>query len=400
MEITPGTFTDLGLSAPVLKSLEHNGFVHPTPIQNEAIPIALAGHDLIGCAQTGTGKTLAFTLPLLERLAGKTGTRCLILCPTREIAEQTHATIEKLGPPLGLHSVCVIGGKRMHSQIQGLKKQVTFVVATPGRLVDHMERRNINMKHIEYVVLDEADHMLDLGFLPQIRHIFREIPKERQTLMFSATFPHEIEQLAQQYLRHPKRVQISRPGTAAEGIEHEIYLMEPQYKRQAIMVLLKDEQQSTLIFTRTKLDAEWLYKLLHTQGHSVHVLHADRTQGERSQTLEKFKAGEYQMIVATDLLARGIDIKGIAHVVNFDIPQNPEDYIHRAGRTARLHAKGKTSTLATWIQRSFVEAIETQLGFPIPRKTLPGIPAFEEGPAKKAPAFGRISRRAPRVRMR
>jgi ATP-dependent RNA helicase RhlE len=400
MDTTSTRFNELGLSQELLDSLERAGFAHPTPIQKEAIPTALQDHDLIGCAQTGTGKTLAFLIPLIEKLRGRSGAHALILCPTREIALQTHHTVEKVGKPLKVHSAVIIGGARMGGQMDALRRHPSIIVATPGRLVDHMERGNIHLNKMEYLVMDEADHMLDLGFLPQIRCILRELPKERQTLMFSATFPREIEQLAHQYLKHPKRIDIARPGTAAEGIEHELYVLEPPQKRAAILALLKDEKESTLVFTRTKIDAEWLSRLLAKEGHSVHVLHADRTQGERTATLEKFKKGEYQILVATDLLARGIDVKGIAHVVNFDIPHNPEDYIHRAGRTARLHAKGKASTLASWTEGHFIEAIEKQLGFPLPRKSLSGIKAFEESPSVKATPFGKIGRRGPRVRLR
>jgi len=400
MDTTPFLFSDLGLSAELLKSLEHAGYLHPTPIQKASIPISMAGHDVIGCAQTGTGKTLAFSIPLIERFKTGKGTRAVILCPTREIALQTDQTLEKVGHPLKVHSTVVIGGKRLRSQSDALRKHPAIVVATPGRLVDHMERGTIRMNHIEVLVMDEADHMLDLGFLPQIRHILRALPTERQTMMFSATFPREIEQLARQYLKDPQRIDAAPPGTPKEGIEHAIYILEPPQKRQAILTLLQDEKESTLVFTRTKIDAEWLSRLLATKGHSVHVLHADRTQGERQQTLEKFRSGEYQIVVATDLLARGIDVKGIAHVVNFDIPHNPEDYIHRAGRTARLNAKGKTSTVASWTESHFIDAIEKQLGFPIPRKELPGIAAFQETPSSKAPQFGKVGRRGPRVRMR
>ncbi len=400
METTTRRFKDLGLSAKVLEILEKNGFHHPTPIQELSIPIALKGTDVIGCAQTGTGKTLAFVLPLIEKLQGKPGIHAVILCPTREIALQTHQTIEKVGRPLHVHSVDIIGGKRMGGQIQGLKKNPSILVATPGRLVDHMERGTIHLGKIEYLIMDEADHMLDLGFLPQIRRILRQLPKERQTMMFSATFPREIEQLAHQYLRNPQRVDVAPPGTAAEGIEHELYVLEPQQKRQAILELLRNEKESTLVFTRMKIDADWLSRLLKKEGHSVHVLHADRTQGERTETLEKFKKGEYQILVATDLLARGIDVKGIAHVVNFDIPHNPEDYIHRAGRTARLHATGKASTLASWVEMHFVKAIEKQLGLSLPRKILSGIKPFDESPTSKATPFGKVGRRGPRVRLR
>lgn len=393
MDKTPKFFRELGLSKAVLHQLDQAGFEHPTPIQELAIPQALKGGDLIGCAQTGTGKTLAFCLPLLEILQGTQGTQALILCPTREIAQQTHEVLEKFGKALKLNSAVLIGGKRIRAQENALKGNPTFLVATPGRLMDHVERKNLSLRKIPHVVLDEADHMLDLGFLPQVRRILKELPRERQTMMFSATFPRPIEQLAQQFLKDPERVDVAPPGTTAEGIHHHLYLMDPQYKRRAIIDLLAGTDESTLVFTRTKLDAEWLFRLLRKEGHDVHALHSDRSQGERSRTLEQFKLGKFPILVATDIMARGIDVSGIAHVVNYDIPQNPEDYVHRVGRTGRAQATGHASTLATVLERHYVAAIEKQLGSPIPRRQLPGIPEVSE--VSVAP-----SRRKGRVRLR
>jgi ATP-dependent RNA helicase RhlE len=355
---------------------------------------------LIGIAQTGTGKTLAFVLPLLEKLQGIPGTQAVILCPTREIALQTQHAIEKLGKPLKVHSVAIIGGKPIRAQANALRQDPSILVATPGRLCDHMERRNVDLSHIGYLVMDEADHMLDLGFLPQIRRILRVLPKDRQTLMFSATMPSQITQLANQYLNSPQRVEIAPPGTAAKGIEHALYVVEPQYKREAILRILREEKDSTLVFTRTKLDADWLSRLLQKEGHSVEAIHSDRSQGERIQALEGFKQGQCQILVATDIVARGIDVKGIAHVVNYDIPQSPEDYVHRSGRTARMNATGLASTLATWVEMHFVEQIEKLLGFQLPRKQVAGLPVFEETPAIPVTPFGRVGTRGKRVRLR
>lgn len=396
MEITQRSFQELGLSSEILEQIARAGFEYPTPIQSMAIPIALRGVDLIGCAQTGTGKTLAFSLPLLKNLKGKKGTHCLILCPTREIALQTGEVLRQFGEPLHLHHATLIGGRRMGGQIQDLKRHPQFIVATPGRLVDHWERRNVSFKNISHVVLDEADHMLDLGFLPQVQKILSLLPPKRQTLMFSATFPFEIERLAKRFLHNPQRVDVAPPGTAAEGIEHHLYLVEPRDKRQAILALLAGTRHSTLVFTRTKLDAEWLFRLLKAQGHDVHALHSDRSQSERTETLARFKKGEFPILVATDLLARGIDVSGIAHVVNYDIPHNAEDYIHRVGRTARGKAKGHASMLATPLERHFLEAIEKQLGYPIPRRTLEGVPEYQEPTA----VMRTRGRRGKRVRLR
>jgi len=400
MEITQKGFAELGLSPELLGSLEKNGFLHPTPIQEKSIPIGLSKKDVIGCAQTGTGKTLAFVLPLIQHLKGTQGTQAVILCPTREIAMQTHAAIEKIGKSLKVHSIDIIGGRRMRAQITGLQQGTQILVATPGRLVDHMERGNVNLGKIKYLVLDEADHMLDLGFLPQMRRILRMLPEDRHTMMFSATFPHEISQLAAMYLKDPVRIEVVPPGTTAEGVEHELYLIEPQDKRQAILSILQPEKRHTLIFTRTRLDAEWLSRLLASQGHSVDSLHSDRSQSERISILENFKNRGFQMLVATDIMARGIDVKGIDLVVNYDIPQTAEDYVHRIGRTARLNATGMGITLATWVEMHFVEAIEKQIGFVLPRKTIPGIKPFDDALKVKAQPLGKVGRRGPRVRLR
>lgn len=392
-------FDTLGLGPSTLKAITSLGFEHPTPIQAQAIPIALEGKDILGCAQTGTGKTLAFSLPLLEKLAGQPGPQALILCPTREIALQSQEVLEKFSKTLPIHSVALIGGKGIVGQANRLKERPAIVVATPGRLLDHAERRNIHLKDFRYCVLDEADHMFDLGFLPQIRKILSRLPKARQTLMFSATFPREIESLARTFLGDPTKITVTPPGTAAKGIEHALYFVDSAHKREAIVKLLEGSSESTLIFTRTKLDAEWLYRLLEKQGHAVHALHSDRSQKERIRTLKKFKEGQYNMLVATDVMARGIDVVGIGHVINYDIPQNPDDYIHRVGRTARADATGKASTLAIWRDKAYLEAIEHVLGFALPRKALPGIREHKEI-KKAAPSFGRVGRRGARVRLR
>ncbi|MCP5468023.1 MAG: DEAD/DEAH box helicase [Deltaproteobacteria bacterium] len=397
------SFSDLGLSQALATRLSRQKIKSPTPIQKKSLPIALEGKDLIGIAQTGTGKTLAFVLPLLEKLVSEQEIKALILSPTREIAQQTFEVIQKLTRNLELkgedvHASLIIGGKSLSAQIRQLQKNPQIVIATPGRLVDHMERKNIDAKIFNYVVLDEADHMLDLGFLPQVRTIMRSLPAERQTLMLSATFPHEIESLAKHYQKNPVQIRVKPPGTAAEGIEHALYLLDPENKRPAILKLI-DPEESTLVFTRTKLDAEWLYRLLLNKGYEVHALHADRKQMQRNAALESFKKGKTKTLVATDIMARGIDVVGIAHVINFDIPHNADDYIHRVGRTARAKAKGRASTLATWMDKSHIEAIEAKLGSPLPRQEIAGIPAFKE--VKVSPSsLGKIGRRGKRVRMR
>ncbi len=403
MNQTEISFASLKISKELLRQLEKQNIQKPTAIQQKSIPIVLTGKDLIGIAQTGTGKTLAFVLPLIEKITQQGEKKALILSPTREIAQQTYDVFHKLTRSVKsngktIHAALIIGGKSLVAQVRQLNKNPHVIIATPGRLVDHMERKNINSQLFQYVVLDEADHMLDLGFLPQMRIILRALPQKRQTLMLSATFPREIENLAAQYLNMPSKVQVVPPGTAAEGIEHGIYLLDPENKRKAIMELIQAEE-STLVFTRTKLDAEWLYRLLLSKGYSVHALHADRKQSERNAALESFKKGETKTLVATDIMARGIDVVGIAHVINFDIPHQADDYIHRVGRTARAKAKGRASTLATWMDKSYLEEIESKLGKPLPRKEIPGIPAFSEVKVA-APSLGKVGRRGKRVRLR
>ena len=382
--VTARRFDELGLSKPILQSIAELGFEHPTPIQAELIPLALEGRDLIGLAQTGSGKTAAFVLPMAEHLTHGKGVRGLILSPTREIALQTKAFLDLFGRDHKLSTVCLIGGVRMQPQIDDLKKKPDIVVATPGRLLDHMQRRNVKLDAIEKLVLDEADHMLDLGFLPQIQAILKEVPTERQTMMFSATMPPAIERLAQQFMKSPQRIDILPEGGAAEGISHRLYLVMPENKRPLLLALLHQELGSTLVFARKRTDAEWLASILERQGHPVVRIHSDRTQKQRVKALEQFRAGEHRILVATDIAGRGIDVPGITHVVNFDIPETVEDYIHRAGRTARANQLGIVSTIATWLETSMVKQIEAKLGQEIPRCTIPGVPAYVESKPKGA----------------
>jgi ATP-dependent RNA helicase RhlE len=377
VQTTDQTFTVLGLSPEVIRTVENIGFIHPTPIQAAVIPIALTGRDVIGLAQTGSGKTAAFVLPFAERLVHGRGVRGLILAPTREIALQTKAFLDLFGAVHELETVCLIGGVRMGPQLDGLKKKPDIVVATPGRLLDHVQRRTVSLDKIEMLVLDEADHMLDLGFLPQIREVLRRLPRERQTLMFSATMPDTIEMIAREFMRDPERVDITPIG-AAEGITHRLYLVKEEDKRACLLALLHQELGSTLVFTRRKVDAEWLFHILQRQGHPVTRIHADQSQNKRVSALKTFREGEHRILVATDIAGRGIDVPGIQHVINFDIPENVDDYIHRAGRTARGKALGIVSTIASWPDIPMVHKIEEVLGEKVPRCTVPGIEPWEE----------------------
>lgn len=375
---TEATFKSLGLSAATLKLIDEIGFKNPTPIQSALIPLALQGKDLIGLAQTGSGKTAAFVLPLAEKLTSGKGLRALVLCPTREIALQTKTFCDLFGRHHHLKTVCVIGGVSMNPQIKALKENPDIVVATPGRLLDHLERNNVSLQHLTDLILDEADHMLDLGFLPQIEKILQRVPRERRTMMFSATMPPAIERLARVYLQNPERIDILPEGRAAEGISHRLYLVEPEDKKKCLLALLHHELGSTLVFTRTRVDANWLARVLEKEGQPVASIHSDRTQAERTAALASFRAGEHRILVATDIAARGIDVPGIEHIINFEIPETVEDYIHRAGRTARANALGIVSTVSVWKDRPMIKEIEAALGKPIPRCTVAGVKPWVE----------------------
>ncbi|HUJ12981.1 MAG TPA: DEAD/DEAH box helicase [Thermoanaerobaculia bacterium] len=372
------SFAELSLSAPILESIREVGFEHPTPIQAAVIPPALQGRDIIALAQTGSGKTAAFVIPLAEKLRHGGGLRALIVCPTREIALQTQAFLELFGKNHDINPVCLIGGVKMQGQMRDLAAQPDILVATPGRLLDHIKRRSIRVDSVEELVLDEADHMLDLGFLPQVRQIIAKLPKKRRTMMFSATMPPAVEELARTFLDDPLRIDITPVGRAAVGITHRLYVVAPENKRPCLLALLHQELGSTLVFTRRKVDAEWLYHILQRQGHPVARIHADRSQSKRVKALSTFREGEHRILVATDIAGRGIDVPGIEHVINFDIPENAEDYIHRAGRTARVDREGIVSSIVTWQDLMTVRQIEAALGHPIPRCTVAGVEPWIE----------------------
>jgi ATP-dependent RNA helicase RhlE len=383
VQTTDQTFAGLGLSGEILELVREIGFVNPTPIQAAVIPAALAGTDLVGLAETGSGKTAAFALPMAERLTHGQGLRGLILSPTREIALQTKAFLDLFGQNHQLNTVCLIGGVKMGPQIHGLRKRPDIVVATPGRLYDHLERGNLRLDEVEVLVLDEADHMLDLGFLPQVQRILQELPDKRQTLMFSATMPPVIDRLAQRFMHEPVIIDITPEGKAAQGILHRLYLVEPENKKALILALLRQELGSTLVFIRRKSDAEWLAGVLEREGHPVERIHSDLSQGQRTQALQGFREGEHRILVATDIAARGIDVPQISHIINFDMPENVEDYIHRAGRTARGAAGGIVSSIATWLDKPLIKDIEQTLGLDLPRCTIPGVvPYVEQRPAR------------------
>src|SRR5437899_935514 len=352
------TFAALGLSKKCLIALEREGFEAPTPIQAQAIPPALQGKDVVGSAATGTGKTLAFVLPILDRLEAKHGTRALVLAPTRELALQIHEQVERFRHGHHLRSAAVIGGVGMGPQRQAFAKGVEIVVATPGRLNDHLDSGTARLDQIEILVLDEADRMLDMGFLPQLRRILKHLPPARQSLLFSATMAGEVADFAREYLRQPVRVEVARIGTTSQRALQKIFLVDQEEKFALLLALLEQDQLSTLVFTRTKRRADRVARSLLRAGHKVAVIHADRSQGQRQAALEGFRSGEHRVLVATDIAARGIDVAEIGHVVNFDLPHVPEDYVHRIGRTARMEASGRASSFASPDEHDLLRGIE------------------------------------------
>lgn len=348
-------FRHLNLSVDVLRSLDRLGFHTPTPIQAEAIPVALQGRDLIGIAQTGTGKTLAFGLPMLCRL--QKGSFGLVLAPTRELALQIDETLRRFQ----IKTALLIGGAPIAKQVGQLKARPTVVVATPGRLIDLMEQKVADLRRVSIVVLDEADRMLDMGFAPAIKRILNATPEERQTMLFSATMPKGVLDIAENYLRKPVRVEVAPPGSVTDLVKQELMVVAKDEKGDALSGLLKENKGSILVFTRTRHGARKLAKSIRFQGHTAAEIHSDRTQAQRKSALHGFKNGDYRILVATDIAARGIDVKDISLVINFDVPENPEDYVHRIGRTGRAGAEGRAVTLATPEQHGEVRDIEKLL---------------------------------------
>ena len=392
-EGSPATFAELGVERDLERCLLDVGFRHPTPIQAQVIPEALTGRDLIGLAETGSGKTAAFGLPLVQILRRERGeAQGLILCPTREIALQTKAFLDIFRPPRsrrgvlrrpgdlrrGIDTVCLIGGVRIQPQIADLERGFDLLVATPGRLLDHAERGTMSLDNVVELVLDEADHMFDLGFLPQLYKVLARLPNRRRTMLFSATMPEPIERLASRILNDPLHVDLSPAGRAASGLRHRVFLVSPDDKKRCLLALLHEERGSTLVFIRRRTDAEWLSKVLEREGHQAERIHADRSQGQRVEALQGFREGKHRILVATDVAARGIDVPGIDHVINFELPDGVEDYIHRAGRTARGAAEGTVSSIVTWQDKKLVDSLERALQQEIERCTVAGVDAWLE----------------------
>jgi ATP-dependent RNA helicase RhlE len=353
------SFAELGCGPEILADLAELRFVRPTPIQAAAIPVVLSGRDVIGIAQTGTGKTAAFCLPIIQRLRAEEGPRALVLSPTRELTLQTFECVKLMGRTKGFTAAAIIGGEDFVGQHRELAKSPSMVVGTPGRVLDLIERGRLDLRRVEVLVLDEADRLLDMGFADQIDAIVRYVPRDRQTLLFSATMPSGIKALARAYMKDPVEVSVGPTMSAVSTCKQELYSCTPREKSWLAHWLMLREPGQTLIFCRTKRGADELERVLRRGGHSVGVLHADRTQEERNRSLAKFRAGEVRILVATDLASRGLDIDGIARVVNFDVPPTAEDYLHRIGRTARAARTGTASTFVTLEDLQSVRSIES-----------------------------------------
>jgi ATP-dependent RNA helicase RhlE len=393
------TFRELGLDDDLLAAIEEMGYTEPTPIQCESIPLVLAGRDVVAAAQTGTGKTAAFALPLMQRLGrGKGKPLALVVSPTRELAQQIEKVAAVVGKHTGQRTCIVVGGVKYEPQVKRLKSGVEILVATPGRLIDLQQRGDLDLSDVRVLVLDEADRMLDMGFWPSVRRILAYLPAERQNLLFSATLSEDVTTIVGRMLHDPAFVVIAVRGTTAEGVEQALMPVEQSQKPELLAgVLQRRGADRVLVFTRTKQRADMLETILARMGITVGVMHADRTQGARQAALEDFRAGKMEVLIATDIVARGIDISDISHVINYDVPENPEDYVHRIGRTGRAGASGYALTFVGPDEIVQLREIEYMLGRNLPIEDLDGFPyrdgriiPFEGRPTtkKKRSVFG------------
>lgn len=404
------SFYGLGIAPALLEILDRLKFRVPTPIQSRAIPIAIEGKDLVGIAQTGTGKTLAFGIPMLQRLA-QTKKRGLVVLPTRELALQVEESLRQVGKSLGLRTVVLIGGTPIVPQIRELKRNPHVLIGTPGRIADHLNQKTLRLNDVGIVVLDEADRMLDMGFLPQIQKILRVLPRERQTMLFSATMPDEIMKIASSTMRLPVRVEIAPTGTTVDKVSHELFIVPKEQKGTLLEKLLFSHKGSALVFTRTKYGAKKVARQLRGIGVKAAEIHSNRSLNQRKEALEGFKSGKYRVLVATDIASRGIDVVGIEMVLNYDLPSTSEDYVHRIGRTARAGAAGHAVTFAAPQEQREVRAIERLIRKSLPVTQLPELPrtvftqdsrAFSSGrgrfPKRQGNFKGRSKNSRPRFR--
>ncbi len=392
------SFDNLGIAPKILEALDRMKFKVPTPIQHKAIPIAIKGEDIIGIAQTGTGKTLSFAIPIIQRLAQAKG-RCLVLAPTRELAIQVNDSFRKLAPLFGIRTVVVIGGAPIRPQMTALRRNPRVIIATPGRLNDHMNQRTVSLADVNVLVLDEADRMLDMGFLPQIRRILKAIPRNRQTMLFSATIPKEVVEIAASHMKLPIHVEVAPSGTTAERIIQELFIVKQQAKKQLLAKLLGQYSGSVLLFSRTKIGARRITQYIRRLGYAAAEIHSDRSLNQRREALEGFKVGKYRILAATDIAARGIDVVGIELVLNYDLPDDVENYVHRIGRTGRAGHEGRAISFATPDQGKDVRSIEKLIKTALPIVEHPDFPKEEFIQAYRSPRSLRSTLRS-RVRRR
>ncbi len=364
------SFEGLGIAPKLLQIIQQLKFTVPTPIQFQSIPTAIEGKDVMGIAQTGTGKTLAFGIPMIQRLAQHKG-RGLVILPTRELALQVDESLQKIGRPLGLKTAVLIGGEPMPRQLRALRQNPHIVIGTPGRLNDHLEQNTLNLSQVSILVLDEADRMLDMGFEPQIKRILAKVPKVRQTMLFSATMPNEIVKIATTYMSLPIRIEVAPSGSTAKDVSQELFFVKREKKLSLLQKVLGEHKGSVLIFARTKFGAKKIAHAVRGMGHTASEIHSNRSLSQRKEALEGFKIGRYKVLAATDIAARGIDVTGIELVVNYDLPENPEDYVHRIGRTARAGLSGKAVSFATPDQRYDVKSIERLIKISLPVSQAP-----------------------------
>ena len=381
-------FYSLGIAPNILKVLDKLSFTAPTPIQEKSIPIALGGKDMIGIAQTGTGKTLAFGIPMLQAaLHSKNG---LVVLPTRELALQVHEAIDKIGHPLRMRSAVLIGGEPIWKQVRALRANPQIIIGTPGRIIDHLEQKNITLASVRMLVLDEADRMLDMGFAPQLKRILQAVPEDRQTMLFSATMPRDIIAIAEKHMKLPTRIEIAPPGTMASRVTHELFFVQASDKPRLLEKILGEYRGSILVFTRTKHGAKRVASHIRAFDQSAIEIHSNRSLSQRREALEGFRNGKYRILVATDIAARGIDVKGIELVINFDLPQAEEDYVHRIGRTGRAGSVGHAISFASTMQRREVKNIERVIRATLPLSKLPNLPparTFDRVPEDKPQQF-------------
>ena len=376
MEQHNHNFLGLGIAPKILDTLDKLRFKHATPIQHKAIPIGLEGKDVMGIAQTGTGKTMAFAIPAVQRLL-QNKDKCLVVVPTRELAYQVEESFIKIGRPFGIRTVVIVGGSSMQHQIRTLSFHPRVIIATPGRLIDLMNQRKVHLQDARILVLDEADRMFDMGFSESIEIILKALPTERQTMIFSATMPPQIFSVIKRHMRMPVSVEIAPPGTQAEHITHELFIVKQEMKKVLLDKLLHQFRGSVLLFCRTKIGVKKISVFLRQQHHQAAEIHSDRSLSQRREALEGFKKGKYRVLAATDIASRGIDVKGIELVINYDLPEDPENYVHRIGRTGRAGSPGHAISFATSDQKHDVDSIERLIKATLPISKHPEIPASE-----------------------